>query len=79
VVDELGGPLAGALADGFEDAGLGDAAEIVADRRLPACGHHVEAGRPREPVGLCQTHVETVLADARAGIGFGRSNSALTP
>lgn len=60
--------LAGAFANGFEDARLGDTAEIVADGRPPARRHHVEAGLASEPVCLRQSHVEAMAADARTGM-----------
>lgn len=71
VVDELRGPLAGGLADGLHDAGLGDAAEIIADRRPPSDLRHVEARRPRQSVGLCEADLQPVLADTGAAIGIG--------
>ena len=56
--------MARTLTHGFEDAGLGDAAEIVADGRFLARRHHVQAGGARQPVGLRQADVQPMLADA---------------
>ncbi|GEM_PF-7134969 len=36
MTDQLGCPFAGAFADGFEDARLGDTVEVVAEGRAPA-------------------------------------------
>jgi hypothetical protein len=58
VLDELSGPFTGAFTDGFEDARLGDAVEVVAEGRPPACVDHVEPGHAREPVGLCEPHFQ---------------------
>ena len=68
VVDELRRLLALRLAHRFEDAGLGDAAEIVVDRRPPAGFHHVEPDRLREPVGLDEAALDAMDGDARAAI-----------
>ena len=71
VVDELRGALAGAFPNSFEDARLGDAAEVIADRRPPSDFSHVETRRPRQPVGLRESDLQPVLADAGAVVGVG--------
>ena len=68
MVDELRGLLALRLAHRLEDAGLGDAAEIVVDRRPPAGLDHVEPDRAREAIGLDETALHAVNRDARAAI-----------
>src|SRR5262245_57953925 len=52
MVQELGGMVALGLPDRFENAGLGDTAEVVVDRRPPARRYHVEAYRASKPVCL---------------------------
>ena len=52
VVDQLRFLLAAAFAHGFENAGLGDAAEIVVDRRRPAGRDHVEADVAGDDVAM---------------------------
>src|SRR3546814_11999244 len=49
VVDELGRGFALGLAHGFEDACLGDAAEIVVDGRRPTGRGHVETDGSGNP------------------------------
>jgi len=64
--DEVGGPLAGAFAHGFEDARLGDAAEIVADRRAPAGFGHVELDRLRQTIRFGDALFDTMRRDTAA-------------
>lgn len=52
VINELRRLLAFRLADRLKDMRLRHPAEIVVDRRLPACLHHVEADRASEPIGM---------------------------
>jgi hypothetical protein len=56
------------LAHRFEDAGLGDAPEVVVDRRPPARRYHVEADRTREPVRLGKALLDAMHRNARATI-----------
>ena len=65
MVDELRGLFARALAHGFEDARLGDAAEIVVDRWRPADLHHVEPDRAGQPVGLSETALQAHAGERR--------------
>src|SRR5688572_10489899 len=64
MVDQLRRHLALALAHGLENAGLGDAAEIVVGRRPPAVFDEVEPDCGRESVGLGDALLDTVLGDA---------------
>ena len=52
MVDQLRGVLAAGFAHRLNDAGLGDAAEIVVDGGRPAGLDHVEAERGGERVGM---------------------------
>ena len=62
MADELGGALARTFANGFEDAGLGDAAEIVIDRGPPtAVHHHVEAGGAGDAIGTGEATIKAEL------------------
>src|SRR5260370_10624536 len=70
MVDELGGLLALGLAHCFENAGLGDTAEIVVDRGSPAGLDHVETDDAGEPVGLDDTVLDTLHRDARTAIAI---------
>ena len=71
MVDELRRAFTGAFAHGFENARLGDPAEIIADRWPPPSLHHVEPGRPCQPVGLGEAQLQGLLADTGAAIGVG--------
>ena len=51
-VDKLCSALALRFAHRLQDTRLGDAAEIIGDRRPPACIHHVESNRASEPIGV---------------------------
>src|SRR5437870_280333 len=68
VVQELGGMVTLGLADRFENAGLGDTAEVVVDRRPPARRYHVEADRASEPVRLGKALLDAMHRNARATI-----------
>ena len=68
--DELGGALAGAFTHRFEDAGLGDAAEIVGDGRPPPGFGHVEPDRQRQAIGFGDALFDTMRRDtATVAIG----------
>ena len=60
VVDELHGALALGLTNRFEDPALGDAAEIVVDRRSPANLRHVEIDRPRQAIRLIEATLQAM-------------------
>ena len=62
----IGSTVAGTFADGCEDAGLGNAAEVILDRGLPACLRHVEIDGTGETVGFVQTLPDAMLGDRRA-------------
>ncbi len=64
MLDEVGGTLADAFTHGFEDAGLGDATEIIGNRRPPARFGHVEPDCERQAIGLGDTLVNAVRRDA---------------
>lgn len=69
--DQFGGTLARAVAHPLKVARFGHAAEVVANGRFPTHRNHVEAGRPRQTVGLRQTCLQPVLADTPTAIGIG--------
>src|ERR1700716_3348568 len=54
VVDQPRRLLALGLVHGFENAGLGDATEIVVDGRLPTGYHHVESDGTSQDIGFAE-------------------------
>ncbi len=52
MVDQLRGRLAFRFPNSIENAGFGDAAEIVVDGRFPPRLDHVEPDGPRQDIGL---------------------------
>src|SRR5579883_2996661 len=68
MIDELRGLLTLGLAHRLEDAGLGDPAEIIIDRRPPSGFDHVQSDSAREPVGLNEPALDAMDGDARATI-----------
>src|SRR5712672_848821 len=60
VVDELQGTLALRLTNRFENPRLGDAAEVVVDRRSPANLRHVEIDRTRQAVRLVEATLQAM-------------------
>ena len=61
MVDELSRRLAFCLPNRVENARLGDTAEIVVDRRLPAGLDHVEPDGTGQHIGLLQPGGDTAL------------------
>src|SRR5882724_12270763 len=70
VVDELHGALALRLANRFEDPRLGDAAEVVVDRRPPANLRHVEIDRPRQPIRLIEATLQAMGGHAGSAMAI---------
>src|SRR3546814_9621600 len=70
VIDELRRLLALRLPHRFEDAGLGDAAEIIVDRRPPSGFHYVEPDGLRETVGLDEPALDAMDGNARPAIAI---------
>jgi hypothetical protein len=64
MVDQLGRRLAFRFSNGFQNAGLGDAAEIVVDRWSPTGLDQVESDGIRQNVGLIKTRADTVGRNA---------------
>src|SRR5208282_3126859 len=71
VVDELRGPLTGALPDRLEDPALRHAAQVIVDRRPPAGFDHVQPDSLCEAIGLAKAAVEPLLRGAGAAVAVG--------
>jgi hypothetical protein len=72
VVDQPRRLLALGLVHGFENAGLGDATEIVVDGRLPTGCHHVESDGTSQDIGLAEPLANTMRGDAALVVAIGR-------
>src|SRR5579884_1127560 len=68
MIDELRRRLALGLAHRLEDAGLGDPAEIIVDRRPPSGFDHVQSDSAREAVGLYEPALDAMDGHARTAI-----------
>src|ERR1700730_2254151 len=68
MVDELGSGLALGLTNRFEDAALGDAAEIIVDRRSPANLRHVEIDGSRQAICLIEAPPRAMGSHAGAAM-----------
>src|SRR5215472_10813463 len=72
MIDELSRRLALCLTNRLEDAGLGDTAEIVVDRGLPAGLDHVEPDGASQHVGLVEPSLDAMGGDAALVVAVGR-------
>ena len=72
VVDQPRRLLALGLVHGFENAGLGDATEIVVDGRFPAHCCHVESDGTSQDIGLVEPTANTMRGDAALVVAIGR-------
>src|SRR6516164_11834458 len=72
MVDELSRRLTFCLPNRVENARLGDTAEIVVDRRLPAGLDHVEPDGTGQHIGLLQPGSDAMGGDTALIVAVGR-------